>query len=80
MFERNPLIVKLELSEFMKVHPVFHVTLLSHVATDPLPGQCQEPHELVIAENGERAWYVNRVLNFKLDRRYSPPLLKYYID
>ena len=52
----------------MKVYPVFHVTLLSHVATDPLPGQRQEPHEPVIAENGERAWYVNRVLNFKLNR------------
>ena len=80
MFERNPLIVELELPESMKVHPVFHVTLLSHVATDPLPGQRQEPREPVIAENGERAWYVNRVLNSKLDRRYSPPLLKYYID
>ena len=80
MFERNPLIVELELPKFIKVHSVFHVTLLSHVVTDPLPGQRQEPHEPVIAENGERAWYVNRVLNFKLDRRYSLPLLKYYID
>ena len=80
VFKRNPLIVKLELPESMKVHPVFYVTLLSHVATDPLPGQCQEPREPVIAENGERAWYVNRVLNFKLDRQYSPPLLKYYIN
>ena len=80
VFERNPLIVKLELPEFMKVHSVFYVTLLSHVATDSLPGQRQEPRELIIAENGERAWYVNRVLNFKLDRWYSPPLLKYYIN
>ena len=80
VFERNPLIVELELPEFMKVHSVFYVTLLSHVVTDPLPGQRQEPHEPVIAENGEWAWYVNRVLNFKLDRRYSLPLLKYYID
>ena len=53
MFERNPLIVKLELPEFMKVHSVFHVTLLSHVVTDPLSGQRQEPHEPVIAENDE---------------------------
>ena len=53
MFKRNPLIVELELSESMKVHSVFHVTLLSHVATDPLPGQRQEPREPVIAENGE---------------------------
>ena len=50
MFERNFLIVELELPEFMKVHSVFYVTLLSH---DPLPGSRQKPHEPVIAENGE---------------------------
>ena len=43
IFERNPLIVELELPTFMKIHPVFHASLLSHVATDPLPGQQQEP-------------------------------------
>ena len=80
VFERNPLIVKLELLKFMKVHSVFHVILLSHVTTDSLPGQRQEPCEPVIAENGEWAWYVNRVLNFKLNRWYSSPLLKYYIN
>ena len=55
MFERNPLIVELELPEFMKVHSVFHVTLLSHVVTDPLPDQRQESREPVIAENGKQA-------------------------
>ena len=53
MFKRNSLIVELELSEFMKVHSVFYVILLSYVITDPLPDQCQEPREPVIAENGE---------------------------
>lgn len=80
VFKQNPLVVELELPVSMKVHPVFHATLLSHVANDPLPGQRQEPREPVVAENGERAWYVNRVLNSKLDKRYSPPLLKYYLD
>ena len=51
MFERNPLIVELELSEFMKVHSVFHVTLLSQMANDSLSDQRQESHDLVIAEN-----------------------------
>jgi hypothetical protein len=41
----------------MKVHSVFHATLLSHTASDPLPDQRQEPRESVIAENGERSWY-----------------------
>ena len=43
IFEKNSLVIELKLSEFMKVHPVFHITLLSHVATDSLSGQCQEP-------------------------------------
>ena len=55
MFERNSLIVKLELPEFMKVHSVFYITLLSYVITDSLPGQRQESREPVIAENGEQA-------------------------
>ena len=42
IFEKNPLVIELELSKFMKVHSVFHITLLSHVATDSLSGQCQE--------------------------------------
>ena len=39
VFEKNSLVIELKLPEFMKVHSVFHITLLSHVATDPLPGQ-----------------------------------------
>ena len=42
VFKKNPLVIEFELSEFMKVHSVFHITLLSHVTTDPLPGQHQE--------------------------------------
>ena len=36
IFEKNSLVIKLKLSEFMKVYSVFHVTLLSYVATDSL--------------------------------------------
>ena len=38
IFEKNSLVIELKLSEFMKVHSVFHITLLSHVTTDPLSG------------------------------------------
>ena len=34
----------------------------------------------MIVENDERVWYVNRVLNFKFDRRYISIFFKYYID
>ena len=43
IFKRNPLIIKLELPTFMKIHSVFYAFLLSHIATNLLPGQQQEP-------------------------------------
>ena len=79
VFEKNSLVIELKLSEFMKVHSVFHVTLLSHVATDSLSDQCQEPWEPVITENSERAWYVTRIFNFKVNWCFNSPLLKYYV-
>ena len=36
IFEKNSLVIELKLSEFMKVHSVFHITLLSYVTTDSL--------------------------------------------
>ena len=38
IFEKNLLVIELKLPEFMKVHSVFHVILLSHVTTDSLSG------------------------------------------
>ena len=36
IFEKNSLVIKLKLSEFIKVHSVFHIILLSYVTTDSL--------------------------------------------
>jgi len=80
VFEQNSLIIKLNLSTFMKVHSVFHATFLSHIANNLLSSQRQKSWELVIIENDERFWYVNSILNFKRDRHYNSSLLKYYVD
>ena len=37
VFEKNSLVIELKLSDFIKVHSVFHITLLSYVTTDSLP-------------------------------------------
>ena len=79
VFPNNPLIVQLELPETVKIHPVFHVNLLQHDPADPLPGQHPAPRDPVIAEDGQREWYVNSILNSKYDRRYQPPLLQYFV-
>ena len=76
----NPLVIQLELPETIKVHPVFHASLLQYIANNPLPGQRQPPREPIVAEDSEREWFVDSILNSKLDRRYNPPLLKYFIN
>ncbi len=80
VFENNSLIIELDLSAFIKIHSIFHVILLSHIASDFLSSQRQKFQELIVIENDERFWYVNSILNFKRDRCYNSSLLKYYIN
>jgi len=35
----------------MKIHPVFHISLLEPAVTDPLPGQIQPPPPPVIVDD-----------------------------
>jgi hypothetical protein len=68
---------KLELPPTMKVHPVFHVSLLEPVATDPLPGQVQPPPPPVVVD-GDLEWEVEEIL----DSRRRPKKggkLQYYV-
>ncbi len=80
VFENNSLIIELNLSAFMKIHSIFHVILLSHIASDLLLNQRQKSQELIIIKNDKRFWYVNSILNFKHNRCYNSSLLKYYIN
>ncbi len=80
VFKNNFLIIELNLSAFMKINSIFHVTFLSHIASDFLSSQRQKSWEFIVIKNDERFWYVNIILNFKRDRCYNSSLLKYYID
>jgi len=42
IFKNNSLIIELNLSTFMKIHLIFHVILLNHIASDFLSNQCQK--------------------------------------
>ncbi len=80
VFVNNSLIIELNLSTFMKIYSIFHVILLSHIASDLLSSQHQKSWELIVVKNDERFWYVNSILNFNRDRCYNLSLLKYYIN
>ena len=48
----------------MQVHPVFHVSLLTPCATDPLPGQTQ-PEAQPIEVDGDISWEVEEIYDSK---------------
>ncbi len=54
VFENNFLIIELNFSTFMKIHSIFHVILLNHIASDFLSNQCQKLWEFIVIENDER--------------------------
>jgi len=65
----------LQLPPQMKVHPVFHISLLEPYTVNPFVGQVQEGLPLVEVE-GEQEWEVKEVLDSKIVRGK----LLYYID
>ena len=65
---------KLELLAAMKVHPVFHVSLLEPAASDPLPGQLQPPPPPVIID-GEPEWEVDEIV----DSKFMGKTLRYLV-
>ena len=42
--------VRLRLPATVQIHPVFHVSLLEHAASDPYPGQIAPPPPAVIVD------------------------------
>ncbi len=59
---------KLELSESMRVHDVFHPDLLRPVVDDLLPGQKNEPSGSIVV-NDKDEWEIDDILNSRRYRR-----------
>lgn len=58
---------QLDLPKSMKMHPVFHVTLLDFAANDPVTGQRQPPPPPIIV-NQEEEYEIEEILD---SRRYG---------
>lgn len=63
---------KLDLPRNMKVHPVFDVSMLKPVASDPLPNEKQVAPPPVIV-NGELKFHVKEILDAKVSRNSVQP-------
>lgn len=60
-------VYELNLPTSVRLHPVFHVSLLEPAAEDPLPGQRQVPPPPVIV-NGEEEWLIEELLDVRVRR------------
>ena len=60
----------------MKIHPVFHVSLLEPAADDPYPGQPQPAPPPVIVD-GEEEWQVDDILDSRMRYRRLQYLVKW---
>ena len=60
----------------MKIHPVFHISLLERASQDPYPGQQVPPPPPVIVDD-EEYYYVEEVLNSRIYRRRLQYLVKW---
>lgn len=66
---------KLDLPHTMRIHPVFHVSLLEPVVSDPLPGQKNPPPPPIMVD-GEMEFVVEEILDSK-PRGTKPFLVKW---
>ena len=72
----GPSAVHLRLPNTVRLHPVFHVSLVEHAASDPLPGQHSPPPPAVIVD-GEEEWEVERILDSRHHYRHLQYLVKW---
>ena len=66
---------RLDLPATMKIHPVFHASLLEPTLSNPIQGRSQPPPPPVVI-NGEEEFEVENIIDSRLNRRH----LEYLVD
>ena len=61
----------LELPATIKIHPVFHISLLEPCNFNPLPGQVQAKNPFPIIVNENNKWEVEEILDSRM--HYQTP-------
>ena len=69
---------RLALPPTMKIHPVFHASLLEPVATNPLPGQRIPPNPPMEVD-GELEWEVQEILDSRVHGRGQTKYTQYLV-
>ena len=64
----NPVAFRLNLPHSMKIHNVFHVSLLEPYTPNTLPGRFEEP-PLPVDVDGELEYEVDEILDLRIFRR-----------
>ena len=59
---------RLDLPSSMKIHPVFHISLLEPYKPSTIPGRTREPPPPIVIDN-EEEWEVEEILDSELRRR-----------
>ena len=75
----SPLVCKLELPAAMRIWPYFHTNLLTLEPNDPLETQILQPRQPVVANDGTNEWFVDAILDSRINRRRRN-LLQYLIQ
>lgn len=71
----SPYAYRVDLPRSMKMHPVFHVSLLDPAAQDPVPGQIQPPPPPIIVEQ-EEEYEIEEILDSRETRNNG---LQYFV-
>ena len=64
IIENEKVFIELQLSQFMKIHSIFHLNLLQKTSTDLMTNLINETFYLIIINN-KKEWEVEDILNAK---------------